>query len=103
MMYWPPSQEMLYTIGVICVVCGTGRYQIRKQRRGFERSRAFAIEFQGRFHTYVNNPTQGLQTYAWLIGNSPQMQAEMGSFRKYENFTDGRFSYTNYPLILNLL
>src|SRR5262249_47672434 len=27
----------------------------------------------------------------------------MGSFGKYENFTDGRFSYTNYPLILNLL
>src|SRR3984893_19268522 len=103
MIHGMPSQETLYTIGGICIVCGTGLFQLRKERRSLETRRAFATEFRSRFHAYASNPEQEFQTYTWLIANSPQMQMEMGGLGILEHFTDGRYSVTNYPIILNML
>ncbi|MGC1891470.1 MAG: hypothetical protein WA709_36245 [Stellaceae bacterium] len=72
MMHGMPSQETLYTIGGICIVCGTGLFQLRKERRRLETRRAFATEFRSRFHAYASNPEQEFHTYTWLIANSPQ-------------------------------
>ena len=103
MMYWPPSQETLYTIAGVSAICGTGLFEIVRERRELEQCRAFATEFRSRFITYSKNPSQEFQTYTWLIANSPQMQMEMGDMGILHHFIDGRYSVTNYPIILNLL
>jgi hypothetical protein len=103
MIHGMPSQETLYTIDGICIVCGTGLFQLRKERRSLETRRAFATEFRSRFHAYASNPEQEFQTYTWLIANFPQMQMEMGGLGTYAHFTDGRYAYTNYPIIVNLV
>ena len=101
--YWPPSQETLYTIAGVFAICGTGLLEIVRGRRELKQRREFATEFRSRFTTYANNPSQEFQTYTWLIANSPQMQMEMGGMGILEHFTDGRYSVTNYPIILNML
>jgi hypothetical protein len=102
-MFRLPWRETLYTLGGICIICGTGLFQLRKEKHDLETRRTFTIEFRSRYLAYASNPGQQAQAYTWLIANSPQMQMEMGGLGKYEHFSDGRYSYTNYPIILNMI
>jgi hypothetical protein len=52
-----------YAIAGICAICGTGLFEIIRERRNLAQRRAFATEFRSRFTTYANNSTQEFQTY----------------------------------------
>jgi hypothetical protein len=100
-MHWRPSHETFCTIGLICLICGTGLHQAFKERRRYQERRAFADQFRSKFFSYVNSGGRDTSAYTWLIAASTKMQAEMGGFGIYDHFCGPGFQATNFAIIMN--
>lgn len=80
-----------------------GGFSLFKREATLGRELAFAAEFRRSFIAYANSHGADRKAYHWMTLNSTKMQAQMGFHGILSAFRDPPYTYSNYPVVLNLL
>jgi hypothetical protein len=80
-----------------------GFVSLLRRRRALKVVQTFAIEFRRRFIEYANSNGANYDAYHWMTLNANKMQGQMGSAGIMSSFRDPPYTYSNYPVIINML
>jgi len=88
---------------VAAVALIVGGFSLFKREATLGRELAFGAEFRRRFIAYASSRGADREAYHWMTLNSTKMQAQMGFHGILSMFRDPPHTYSNYPVVLNLL
>jgi hypothetical protein len=92
-----------WTALVAVIALAVGGISLFKREAALSRELRFAGDFREHFIAYAKSRGIDRQAYHWMTRNSVKMQAQMGFHGIVSAFRDPPHTYSDYPIILNML
>ena len=95
---------LLLVILSFVLLCALGYTRLWNYRNALNTKRTFAIDYRDKFANFLNSGEADSQDYEFLVYHSNKMQANMGPIGRMYRYHDPFVAtYSNYPIILNMI